>query len=222
MIIEYPKTQTIWKRDLDTGKIIPGDYSLEEIKNIKLWHVTEKIDGTNIRIVVRRNENGTDDITIMGRTGKSDIPEHLIQYLRTLFVIGGLAASIRKPDTPVFKDSTIILFGEGYGYKIQGGQPYRKKDVSFVLFDIWIDGWWLSQNDVTAIANKLGIDRAPIIATILSELDIIDYVKSKPFSVLAQEKRVIEGVVVRTEPLLLLRNGKRLMWKLKVKDFDNL
>ena len=49
----YPKIQTLWKRDKEMGKVIEGELSKPEFDNIKNWLVTEKIDGTNIRIIFK-------------------------------------------------------------------------------------------------------------------------------------------------------------------------
>ena len=48
----------------------------------------------------------------------------------------------------------------------------------------------------------------------------IEYVKSKPLSTIAEEPKVIEGIVARSSPLMLFRDGTPIMWKIKVKDFE--
>lgn len=49
----YPKIDTLFKRE-DAGKkkghIIPGDYSRPEFTAVREWRLSEKVDGTNIRI----------------------------------------------------------------------------------------------------------------------------------------------------------------------------
>jgi len=53
--MKYPKINTIWKRDESNKfKIIEGDFSKQEFANIKNWQITEKIDGTNIRLIIQR------------------------------------------------------------------------------------------------------------------------------------------------------------------------
>lgn len=114
----------------------------------------------------------------------------------------------------------VILFGEGYGPKIQGcGSRYRK-DVSFILFDVWCDGWWLEKASVLAIANQLDIEHT-INQKIMTTQEVVDYVKSKPISYVAEDKTlVMEGVIARSVPLMLFRQHKTpIMFKLKVKDF---
>ena len=48
---EYPKIQTLFKRD-DRNVIIEGDWSVPEFAYLadKPWRWTEKVDGTNIRL----------------------------------------------------------------------------------------------------------------------------------------------------------------------------
>ena len=52
---EYIKIQTIFKRDLLTNHktLLEGDYSLPEFDYLKdnTWIFTEKVDGTNIRVM---------------------------------------------------------------------------------------------------------------------------------------------------------------------------
>jgi len=49
---EYPKIQSIFKRDELTHKFL-SEFSLPEFEYLQLniWEFTEKIDGTNIRII---------------------------------------------------------------------------------------------------------------------------------------------------------------------------
>ena len=49
--MKYPKINTLWKRDIK-GNIIDGEFSCLEFVNIKNWYITEKIDGTNVRVII--------------------------------------------------------------------------------------------------------------------------------------------------------------------------
>jgi hypothetical protein len=116
----------------------------------------------------------------------------------------------------------VILFGEGYGPKIQAcGSRYRS-DVSFILFDVWIDGWWLEKSSVIDIADQLDIEHT-INQQIMTTQEVVEYVKSKPLSYVAEDRTlVMEGVMARSYPLMLFRQHKTpIMFKLKVRDFPD-
>jgi len=229
--MEYPKINSLWKRQftekdsitgqirfLDKGKsgnpLIPGDYSEPEFGNIKKWHVEEKVDGTNIRIKFcpKVGELQTHALYFEGRTSNAQIPPHLLSYLNKTFTSEVMNA--------VFPDaSNVILFGEGYGPKIQGcGSNYRS-DAGFILFDVVVGGWWLKREDVREIALKLNIPACPDLG-VMSEDDIVSYVKSKPLSKCSLNPQMMEGVICRSDPLMLFRNGKPMVFKLKCRDFN--
>jgi hypothetical protein len=116
----------------------------------------------------------------------------------------------------------VILFGEGYGPKIQAcGSRYRK-DVSFILFDVWIDGWWLEKESVLEIANALNIEHTIFATNLMTTEQVVEFVKSKPKSYIAEDRElVMEGIIARSVPLMLFRNHKTpIMFKLKVRDFE--
>lgn len=211
--MKYPKINTIWKRDENNnGKIIEGDFSRLEFDNIHNWHITEKIDGTNIRIHFE-NKIENPVIKFGGRTDEAQIPAHLFDYLKNTFTIEKLKSILVTPDV-----QCVRLFGEGYGAKIQKGGGLYRKDVGFILFDVWIDGWWLEREDVLDIATKLGIKAVPDLG-ITDIHSAIEFVKRNPQSRIAVEEKVIEGIVARSSPLMLFRDGTPIMWKLKVRDF---
>jgi hypothetical protein len=118
--------------------------------------------------------------------------------------------------------SRAVFFGEGYGPKIQGCGGRYRKDVSFILFDVHIDGWWLQKDAVLEIAQKLDVEHT-INQAIMTTNEVVEYVKSKPISYIAEDRTlVMEGVIARSYPLMLFRQrGLPIMFKLKCKDFDD-
>ena len=232
--MEYPKINSLWKREgwyFDEEKkkdrsfqegrqsFRIGDYADDCYGNVKRWLVDEKIDGTNIRIFFQKITLDTPlgnlpiipQIRFGGRTENAQIPCHLLDYLQTTFTQEKMSQTF--PDA-----NSVILFGEGYGPKIQACGGNYRKDVSFILFDVWCGGWWLKREDVKEIAKKLEINTVPEIG-VMTEEEIIDFVKSKPLSRCSYTPQMLEGVVCRSEPLMLHRNGKPIMWKLKCKEF---
>lgn len=224
----YPKIQTLWKRDMEhNGIIIPGNYSRDEFKNIQWFHITEKIDGMNIRI-----EYYVDNPLcparqyFNGRTDKAILPKELLQYLEVVFALDVIQWCFPNA-------KYVCLFGEGYGHKIQkGGQQYNPNQ-EFVLFDVFVDGWWLKQSAVTEIAEFFGIPRVPVLGIWTKEqaINYIDrnkplgegcFIDNVPLSILAVEPKEMEGIMCRSHPLMLFRNKSPIQFKLKVKDYRNL
>jgi len=202
---EYHKIQSVFKRDEETHKFIEGDWSIPEFDYLKLndWVFTEKIDGTNIRIMWDGEK-----IRIGGKTDNAQMPVFLYEKLFSMF-----DASKMKE---VF-DCPVCLYGEGYGAKIQKGGKYIPDGVDFILFDAKIDEWWLKRSDVEDIANKLNIKVVPIVAT--GTLGFaIEMVKSG--RLLSQWGDFLaEGLVLRPSTELKDRAGRRIITKVKHKDF---
>lgn len=215
--MEYPKIETLYDRDEKTRKVITTKTRLPEFDNIKRWWLTEKIDETNIRILL--SPEGS--IRFRGRTDNAQLPALLITYLENTFKLEKMQSVF-----PHTINSQIILFGEGYGEKIQNGGNYRK-GVAFRLFDVMVDQWWLEPANVEDIAAKLGIQNPPALGLIdslpTSTADLADILGHDGKSITAFQDggvgRRAEGIVARTCPLLLTRRGDRLMWKLKFRDF---
>jgi hypothetical protein len=220
-IIRYPKITTLYSRDSETFGVIPGEFRKEEFRLVRTWLVTEKIDGTNIRVILHPNG----DIDLRGRTERSEIPNSLTGKFLTTFTEDVMYGTFNKnPDTGLYP--TIVLFMEGYGERIQKGGGNYRKGVSFRIFDIWIDGWWLQYQSVVSIAKSLDVNMAPYITTITDWLptDRGELEDVAGYSIVAKEDKahvgvVPEGIVARTDPILCDRRGHRIMWKLKFRDF---
>lgn len=205
----YNKIETVFNRDTEgTRRLILGSYRNETVEYLKdnIWQFTEKIDGTNIRV----HWDGH-NVEFGGRTDKAQIPNHLLDKLNELF--GTLEAEELFEQT--FGEKDVILFGEGYGPKIQNGGEYRS-DVSFVLFDVMIGGNYQSREWVEQTAKMFNIDIVPIVLEGTIQ-DSINYVMSHPHSTIGNA--MMEGVVGR--PLIELndRCGKRVIVKIKWDDF---
>ena len=210
MIKEYEKIEGLFARDEGTKKLKEGEFinpTIEFLKNIS-WDFTEKIDGTNIRIYWDGHK-----VSCYGRTDKAAIPSQLMNKLIELF--GGDVNE--EMFEQKFGSNPVILIGEGYGNKIQAcGKDYRD-DNSFILFDVWIRGKYLSRENVNNIAKYFGIEAVPVLFKGTLE-DGIEFVKSKPYSTIGVAK--MEGLVARPSMELLDENGNRLIVKIKVRDFE--
>ena len=208
---EYHKIETVFNRSTDGDKrLIWGDYRNATVEYLadNIWQFTEKIDGTNIRI----HWDGH-NIEIGGRTDRAQIPKHLMDYLSATF----LTPEVEELFEQTYGEKDVMLFGEGYGAKIQNGGDYRS-DVSFILFDVLIGDNWQSREWIEATAKMFGIDVVPIVleGTIG---DGIDYVMQHNHSTIGSA--VMEGVVGRPKVEMKDRLGNRIIVKIKWKDFKN-
>ncbi|MBN1429108.1 MAG: hypothetical protein JXB07_12100 [Anaerolineae bacterium] len=205
---EYHKIQTIFNRDPATRykTLIEGDFSLPEFAYLAQneWVFTEKVDGTNIRVIFDGEK-----IVFGGKTDDAQIPAFLVQRLNERFL------PQVELFTEIFADG-VCLYGEGYGAKIQkGGEQYRP-DQDFVLFDVKIGDWWLQRADVEDIAHKLGIDIVPIIGT-GTLYAMVEAVRAGFKSQWGDF--TAEGIVARPATELKTRNNHRIITKIKYKDF---
>lgn len=225
----YPKIQSLYKREgvtYDEEKkeyvyekrfkhpLIIGDYASPEFGLIKNWDMFEKIDGTNIRITLFSVPEVKDNFLIQGRKKDSKIPGHLMEWLSNKFT--------KEKMREAFPNAEMVtLYGEGYGPKIQAsGHSYDDK-VGFVLFDVQINGWWMSYDQRLEVCEKLDIKHVPKIDSEVDEEEVVDFVRRKPKSRFAIDPNfVMEGVVCSTEPLLRGRNGDIVKFKLRVADLE--
>lgn len=204
---EYHKIQTVWQRDPETRfkTLIEGAWATPEFEYLRdnLWRFTEKVDGTNIRVMW----DGA-VVTFGGKTDNAQIPAHLYNALAAMFPAEKM--------TSAFGEDPICLYGEGYGAKIQKGGGNYRPDQSFVLFDVRAGDWWLRRADVNDVSTKLGIDEVPLRGTgTLS--DLVEIVRNGFRS--RWGDFFAEGLVARPDVELFGRNGERIITKLKGKDF---
>ena len=208
-MFKYHKINSIFKRN-KKGKFILSEYSTPEFEFLKdaVWTFDEKIDGTNIRV-------GFDgkNVEFGGRTDRAQIPVQLYNKLIELFTVEKLKEAFPN----VTEEFPVTLFGEGYGDKIQKvGKLYIPDGVSFILFDVFIGGFWLYREDIEDIACGLGIDHTTIIGEGTID-EAIELVKGDLRSII--NNAPAEGVIIRPKVPLLNRQGKRIITKVKCKDF---
>lgn len=208
---EYTKIETVFERDMEgTKKLIEGKYRNETVAYLKdnEWICTEKIDGTNIGVIWDGHK-----VSYQGRTERAQVPTHLMNRLIELFG-GSINEELFEQK---FGEMQVILFGEGYGAKIQNGGKYRS-DASFILFDVYLpeQNLWLKRDAIEDIAKAFGIEAVPIVLKGTLQ-QAVDYVKSKPKSTIGEAD--MEGLVCRPAIDILDRMGKRVIVKVKVADF---
>lgn len=204
---EYPKINTIWKRD-ERGRIIEGDFAMPEFAFLKdcEWEWTEKVDGTNIRI----GWDGAGHVEFGGRTDNAQLHAGLVEALRAMFA-----------DTSRFEEqfgtNEAVLYGEGYGAGIQKGGGLYSPDKTFVLFDVKVGDWWLLRDDVEEVAAKFGIKVVPVVGH--GPLSwAVETVRAGLPS--AWGEFTAEGLVGRPRGTeMFSRRGDRMLAKIKTRDF---
>lgn len=207
----YHKIKNIYERDINNKRIIEGKFTDETIEYLKdnMWEFTEKIDGTNIRIIWDGYK-----VYFAGRTEKSQIPVELGNRLFDLF--GG--EKNEQIFEQKFGSTPIILYGEGYGKGIQNGGLYSETQ-EFILFDVKINGNWQERKNVGVIAGYFGINAVPVVLRGTLE-DGVNFIKEKPISQITKQKYIMEGIVGRPIKELRDRNSNRVIVKIKVCDFE--
>lgn len=216
----YPKIKTVFERNPDDGykTVIPGKFSQPEFEYLadNPWELTEKIDGTNVRVM-----RAADDIATLvefaGKTNNAQMPAFLLARLHEMFTSARFRESFDD-------DAFVCLYGEGYGARIQkGGGNYIPNGVDFILFDVWVgkdmeSGIWLERQNVEDVAFKMGIQSVPVVGydTLGGAVSLVE---AGFQSHVAQQEMVAEGLVMRPFTELADRRGHRIITKIKHKDF---
>jgi hypothetical protein len=207
---EYHKIQTIFKRDPSTRykTLLLGKYSRPEFEFLAEndWVFTEKVDGTNIRIIFTTDRKR---IEFYGKSDNAQIPAQLANRLNEKFL----------PQLDVFKNTFqdgVCLYCEGYGAKIQkSGGKYRANQY-VVLFDVKIGEWWLNREAVENIGALLNLDVVPVVGTGTLN-DAVEKVQAGFNSQWGDF--TAEGIVARPATELKGRDGERIITKIKHRDF---
>ena len=144
-----------------------------------------------------------------GKTDRAQIPSILLNRLNELFL----------PQINIFKEKFsegVCLYGEGYGSKIQKGGGNYSSTQDFVLFDVKIGEWWLQRHDIEDVASYFKIDFVPDIGRGTLK-DMVELAASGFKSQWGDFGA--EGIVAKPSVELKARNGKRIITKIKYKDF---
>lgn len=212
----YPKIHSPYTRyannpgDPMRNKLKIGDWARPEFGILRGldWEWTEKVDGTNVRVIWDGYK-----VCFGGRTEAAQMPIKLLDALNPMFP--------EELMEQQFGVNPATLYGEGYGPGVQNGGNYRR-DMSFVLFDVAVwDAtkgmhWWLLRDNVIEVSKGLGIGVVPL-ALCADVATAIDYVTSGVKSQWGDFPA--EGLVGKPPLGITGRDGDRLMMKIKTKDF---
>ena len=205
---KYHKIYNLRKINPETKKLTKEFYLPEfELLKDNLWYAKEKIDGTNIRLCWYG-----DRIEIKGKTEKSDIPKDLLNNLYKM------CENRIKLFKEVFGDKEVCIYGEGYGAKIQKGGGLYRKDQGFILFDVMIEGYWLSWDNALSVASSLKLKTVPLIIS-SSLLDIEKHVINGFNSQVSEKTKQAEGVIALPCGEFMNRHGDRIIVKIKTERY---
>ena len=216
MSIEYPKIDTLFERSPETFVVDPTKLKHPVFGTIKEWDVTEKVDGTNIRVMyepaVPPSEEGAGRppmVYFNGRTNNANTNGDLLRVLDKMFPVEMFVAHFQTP---------VTLYGEGYGAGIQKVGGLYRPDKSFILFDVLIDNkWWMDTTQVQDIADSLQIESVPYLGRYSLD-EIVKMVRDGMYSSVNYACKA-EGIVARPIETLFDKRGNRVILKLKTKDF---
>jgi len=205
----YPKIDTAFERD-EAFKVDPTKLRRPVVASIATWRVSEKVDGTNIRVCFARDELPW----IAGRTDNAQLHPGLLDHVRRV-------ADEIEPEVGAIRSEfclpSLTLYGEGYGAKIQSGGAYRP-DQGFILFDVLAGNRWLGFDQVVATGHRLGIPVVPDLGE-MAWGEAVDLARGGFESRCSMQPRPAEGLVLRTLEPLYDNRDQRIIVKLKTKDF---
>lgn len=169
------------------------------------WTVSEKLDGTNTRIIWDGYK-----LKVKGRTSASQLQGFQQELLAKLTENGNYVFD------ELFGEKPVTIFGETIGEKIQKN-PYNVTG-DFLVFDILIDNVWLTYDQVKEYSEQLGLhynEHHSIRGwdNVLTEFeDRANDAEKHNF--------YFEGLVAVPYHMPLDRLGNRVITKIKVADFE--
>lgn len=217
---EYGKTENLFTRNEETHKLNIGDFRNPYVRQIKDWLVTEKIDGTNMRIILDWAYDEEEDrwrpiVDVRGRSDKATVPKGFLQeafgveeayeltdrVFRALKVIIHGGESDEELTDKITRDPTmLVIYGEGYGAGIQKG-GYYSPTKQFRAFDAttyrgqaehghWGSPMWRRWDDVADAAEVIGIKTVPVLSSTAPLEEIVERVPELRSAVAAEDSGV--------------------------------
>lgn len=239
-MIKYSKIQTLYTRD-DKFKVTPVVREKEDtilaLSKMTDIIVEEKIDGTNAQIELyfheailtapaigfynRSNEILDKDIMFIGETLEKVID---LKKLRKWYY---KEFCLDKDGKQKEMGADVRIFGEVFGDKIQKNIYTPKGVRDFRVFDIQVGSRWLSPKGRNEICNLLELKVVPKVVTLpkfppFGECWDMFFKTGYNKSLLAKKygrDELLEGYILRPKVSLYCNNGKRVMGKIKRKDF---
>lgn len=201
----------------DKGRFDMGEWAQPEFRMLRdvMWHWSEKIDGTNIRLVYvpPTDEVPFPRVQIGGRTDNAQLHRDLVTNIEEMLDPWQWGQ--------VFGFKEAVVYGEGYGAGIQKVGGLYRPDKSFIGFDVRVGSTWLEPADCNEVLGKLGLPRVRRYGSmpLHSAIRVFEYGSPNVVFPSAFNQEAFEGVIGRPVGGLLDRFGQRIQTKLKVVDF---
>lgn len=211
----YHKIGTLFNRDIHGSKQLIENsfrsYTLEMLANCPIWNWYEKLDGSNHQI-----EWDGHELTLHGRTEKSNIPQHVLDYYNNKFNNNETEELFEQ----IFGESKVVLYFEVIGPKIQTYGSKYCDEVKFVLLDVYFEGSdsFANYEHLSDLAKAFNVDVKPRVGS-GTLYDAIKFVQTIPMSKYSKYELPIEGVLCL--PNIELkdgRTGERIIVKIKCCD----
>lgn len=212
---EYHKITTFYERAGTPYKVKPQlVIAKPEFRAIQEWIVEEKVDGTNTRIIL----NGY-GVEFAGRTSRAQFSSAIKEFFQETITPKLQKLPISNP---------MVIFGETVGPKINGN-PYGLDTFQFYGFDVWLDrhtdagpdpgwGYWLDRSEVFELFLATGIQRAPYLCDMQGR-DAKTVLFEARSRLPGNKTDYFEGLIARPQVELFNQRGRRVIWKLKRRDF---
>lgn len=198
------------RRDEKPHDVLHGVFTQPEFEYLYdcPWRWTEKVDGTNIRVIWDGHE-----VKFGGRTDKAQPPIPLAQYLAETF----LAEGVEEVFEQTFGEGSAVLYGEGFGPGIQKGGGNYGDLQRLVLFDVKVGDWWLLPHDLLDVARKFSV---PVVPQQFHNWTLHEAILTVEDGLNSQYGDFeAEGLVGTPLVPLFNRKGKRIIVKVKAADF---
>lgn len=203
--MEYHKIETLYQRDAISFKVKEGILKNSVYSLLKQWECTEKIDGTNMRIIW---QNGK--MSFGGKTDRAQLHSDLIEWLYDRIT----PEKLRE----IFQEEDAVIYGEGCGDGIQKGKIYGSTK-KLVVFDILVARkWWLNWQNVCDVSQKLQLETVPYLGLMTLE-EAVEKTKKGFKTALGDGSGNAEGLIGKPQESLFNKKGERIIFKIKTRDF---
>jgi len=170
---EYHKIETLYERD-EHFKIGPDLVLRNRVYDtLKTWRWTEKVDGTNIRVIWQGGK-----LSFGGKTDNASIPAELVKWLyeninpeklAACFPTAATSSSTAKGTAPASSVAASTADQEAH--------RLRRVVIDTDIEHTRMGGWWLSDENMRDVASKLGLDAVPYLGEMTLE-DATDKVRA--------------------------------------------